>query len=103
MVCFNNAVNRLKIGVFIGKKKEQATAKHGGNITKEAISIRRMLEVLKIQEMKLQMKSKEFEKRYKITNEKRVNNCLNLMVRLWTNSISGSSLRVRLPRLRLVL
>ena len=48
MVCFNDAVNRLKIGVFIGKQKEQATAKHGGNIVKEAISIRRMLEVLKI-------------------------------------------------------
>ena len=34
---------------------------------------RRMQEELKIQEMKLQMKSKEYEKRDKIVNEERVN------------------------------
>ena len=33
----------------------------------------RMQEELKIQEMKLQMKSKEYEKRDKIVNEERVN------------------------------
>ena len=62
---------------------------------------------MKIQEMKLEMKSEEweYEKTEKITNEARLNTKLpkNLIVRLWTGSISGTDLRVRLTRLMLVL
>ena len=42
-------------------------------IIQEEMFRRKMQEELKIQEMKLQMKSKEYEKRDKIVNEERVN------------------------------
>ena len=54
-------------------KKEQGKAKHGENIIQEEIFKRRMQEELKIQEMKLQMKSKEYEKRDRIVNVERIN------------------------------
>ena len=73
------------------------------------MSRRRMQEELKVQEMKLQMKSEEYEKRDKIVNDEGFNVKLpklvitNLMVRFWTGSIFGTSLRERLTRLRLIL
>ena len=51
------------------------------------------------------MKSKEYEKRDKIVNEERINVKLSKLiitkfdVRLWTRSVFGTSLRVRLTRL----
>ena len=73
MACFDYVVNRLKSEIFKMEKKEVAKAKHEENIIQEEMFRRRMQEELKIQEMKLQMKSKEYEKRDKIVNEERVN------------------------------
>ena len=52
---------------------EDVKAKHKENIIQEVMFRRRMEEELKIQEMKLQMKYNEHEKRDKIVNEERVN------------------------------
>ena len=52
---------------------EDVKAKHKENIIQEVMFRRRMEEELKIQEMKLQMKYKEHEKRDKIVNEERIN------------------------------
>ena len=49
-------------------------------IIQEEMFRRKMQEELKIQEMKLQMKSKEYEKRDKIVNEERVNAKLHKLV-----------------------
>ena len=72
MAHFDNVVYRLKSSISNGEKKEEAKAKHEENIIQEMFR-RRMQEELKIQEMKLQMKSKEYEKRDKTVNEERVN------------------------------
>ena len=71
MVLFYDVVDRLKSAISNVEKKE-AKAKHEKNIPEEVFR-KRMQEELKIQEMKLQMKSKEYEKRDKIVNEKKVN------------------------------
>ena len=55
------------------EKKKEVKTKHKENIFQEEIFRRRMQEELKIQEMRLQMKSKEYEKRDKIVKEERVN------------------------------
>ena len=73
MTRFDDVDNRLKSEISNVEKKEEAKAKHEENITQEEMFRRRMQEEFKIQEMKLQMKSKEYEKRDKIVNEERVN------------------------------
>ena len=55
------------------EKKKEVKTKHKENVFQEEIFTRRMQEELKIQEMRLQMKSKEYEKRDKIVKEERVN------------------------------
>ena len=54
-------------------KKEEVKTKHEENIIQEEMFRRRMREELKIQEMKLQMKSEEYEKRDNTANEERPN------------------------------
>ena len=66
MARFYDIVNRLKSAISNVEKKEEAKAKHEENIIQEEMFRRRMQEELKIQEMKLQMKSKEYEKKDKI-------------------------------------
>ena len=73
MARFDDVVDRLKSAISNVEKKEEIKAKHEENIIQEEMFRRRMQEELKIQEMKLQMKSKEYEKRDKIVNEERVN------------------------------
>ena len=73
MARFDDVVGRLKSAISNVEKKEEIKAKHEENIIQEEMFRRRMQEELKIQEMKLQMKSKEYEKRDKIVNEERVN------------------------------
>ena len=73
MACFDYVVNRLKSEIFKMEKKEVAKAKHEENIIQEEMFRRRMQEELKIYEMKLQMKSREYESRDKFGNEERVN------------------------------
>ena len=72
MARFDDVVDRLKSAISNVEKKEEAKAKREENIIQEEI-FRRMQEELKIQKMKLQMKSKEYEKRDEIVNEERVN------------------------------
>ena len=67
MACFDYVVNRLKSEIFKMEKKEVAKAKHEENIIQEKMFRRRMQEELKILEMKLQMKFKEYEKILKCT------------------------------------
>ena len=71
MAHFDDVVDRLKSSISNVEKKE-AKAKHEENIIQEEM-FRRMQEELKIQETKLQMKSKEYEKRDKTVIEERVN------------------------------
>ena len=124
-------LSEMKTEKLIAKKKKNGIEKHLQHVelkkeklqesnTEKKKKIRRSMKKIlsrkkcleegckmKIQEMKLQMKSEEWEdeKTEKITNEARVNAKLpkNLIVRLWTGSISGTDLRVRLARLMLVL
>ena len=72
MARFDDVVNRLKSAISVGKK-EETKAKYEENIIQEEMFRRTMQGELKIQEMKLPMKSKEYEKRDKIVNEERVN------------------------------
>ena len=71
MARFDDAVDRLKIPIFYVEKKEENKAKHEENIIQKEMFGRRIQEESKIQEMKLQMNSKEYEKRNTIVNEKR--------------------------------
>ena len=73
MACFADVVNRLKTSVSNLEKKEATKVKHEENIIQEEIFKRRMQEELKIRELKLQVKSKEYEKRDKILHEERFN------------------------------
>ena len=73
MARFDGVIDRLKSAISNVEKKEEAKSKFEENIIQEEMFSRRMQEELKIQEMKLQMKSKEYEKRDKIVNEERVN------------------------------
>ena len=63
----------LKSEISNVDKNEEIKAKHVKNIIQEEMFRRRMQEESNIQEFKLQMKSKEYEKRDKIVNEKKVN------------------------------
>ena len=59
---FIDVVHSLKSAISNVEKKEAAKGKHEENIFQEEMLRRRMQEELKIQEMKLQMKSKEWMK-----------------------------------------
>ena len=72
MTCFDNAVDSLK-SIISNVEKKEVKVKHEENIIQEEMFRRKMQEELKIQEMKLQMKSKKYEKRDRIVNEERVN------------------------------
>ena len=72
MAHFDDVVDRLKSSISNVEKKE-AKAKHEENIIQEEMFRRRMQEELKIQEMKLQIKSNEYAKRDKTVDEERVN------------------------------
>ena len=80
MARFDDVVDRLKSAISNVEKKEEIKAKHEENIIQEEMFRRRMQEELKIQDMKLQMKSKEYEKRDNIVNEERVNVKLSKLV-----------------------
>ena len=73
MACFDDVVSRLESAISNVRKKEEAKTKHEENIIHEEMFRGRMQEELKMLEMKLEMKSKEYEKRDKIVNEERVN------------------------------
>ena len=74
MALFDDIVDRLKSAISNVEKKEEAKAKYEENIIQEDIFRRRMQEELKkIQEIRLQMKTKEYEKRYRIVNVERAN------------------------------
>ena len=62
MARFDDVVDRLKSATSNLQKKEENKAKHEETIIQEEIFRRRMQEKLKIQEIQLQMKSKEYEK-----------------------------------------
>ena len=68
---FDDVVDRFKSATSNVEKKKEAKAKHKENINQEEMFRRRMQDELRIQEMKLQMKSKEYEKRDKIVNVRR--------------------------------
>ena len=70
MVRFDDVDDRLKSAISNVEKKQEAKAKHEENIIQEEMLRRRTQEEFKIQEMKLQMKSKEYEKRDKIVKER---------------------------------
>ena len=63
MARFDDVVNRLKSATSNLHKKEENKAKHEEIIIQGEMFRRRMQEKLKIQEIQLQMKSKEYEKR----------------------------------------
>ena len=65
MARFDDVVGRLKSPISNVEKKEVAKAKQEENIIQEEMLRRRMQEELKIQEMKFQMKFKEYEKKDK--------------------------------------
>ena len=92
MVHFDDAVSRLKIAISNVEKKEEAKALHEENINQEEMFRRRMEEELKIQEMKLQIKSKVYEKRDKIVNEERVNDLNVKLPKLVIIKFDGTSL-----------
>ena len=74
MALFDDVVDRLKSAISNVEKKEEAKAKNEENIIQEEIFRRRMQEELKkIQEIRLQMKTKEYEKRDRIVNVERAN------------------------------
>ena len=66
MTCFADVLNRLKSAISNVEKKEEAKAKHEENVIQKEMFRARMGEEFKIQEMKLQTKSKEYEKRDKL-------------------------------------
>ena len=66
MARFDDVVDRLKSAVSNVEKKEEAKARHEENIIQEEMFRRRMQEELKIQEMKLQMKSKSMRREIKL-------------------------------------
>lgn len=66
MACFADVLNRLKSAISNVEKKEEAKAKHEENVIQKEMFRARMFEEFKIQEMKLQTKSKEYEKRDKL-------------------------------------
>ena len=68
MTCFD-VVDRLKNAISNVKEKEVAKEEY---IIQRKMFRRRMKDELKIQEMKLQMKSKGYKKRDKIVNKERV-------------------------------
>ena len=68
-----DVVDRLKSVTSIVEEKGETKMKHEENIIPEEIFRGRVQEELKIQEMKLHIKSKEYEKRDKIVNERRIN------------------------------
>ena len=63
---FDDVVDRLKSAISNAEKKEEIKAKHEENIIQEEMFRRRMQEELKIQEMKLQMKSKSMRREIKL-------------------------------------
>ena len=69
MASFDDVADRLKIAISSVEKKEEVKVKDEENIIQDKMFRRRMKEELKIQEMKLQMKSKDYEKIDKIVNE----------------------------------
>ena len=66
MACFADVLNRLKSAISNVEKKEEAKTKHEENVIQKEMFRARMFEEFKIQEMKLQTKSKEYEKRDKL-------------------------------------
>ena len=64
--CYHSTISSVE-------EKEEAKAKHEENIIAEEVLKGKVQEELKIQEMKLQIKSKECQKTDKIVNEERVN------------------------------
>ena len=66
MACFADVLNRLKSAISNVEKKEEAKAKHEEHVIQKEMFRARMCEEFKIQEMKLQTKSKEYEKRDKL-------------------------------------
>ena len=66
MASFADVLNRLKSAISNVEKKEEAKVKHEENVIQKKMFRARMCEEFKIQEMKLQMKSKEYEKRDKL-------------------------------------
>ena len=60
---FDDVADRLKSAISNVEKKEEAKTTHEENIILEEMFRKRMQEELKIQELKLQMKSKEYENR----------------------------------------
>ena len=66
MAPFADVLNRLKSAISNVEKKEEAKVKHEENVIQKEMFRARMCEEFKIQEMKLQMKSKEYEKRDKL-------------------------------------
>ena len=62
----DDVVDRLKSAISNVEKKEEAKARHEENIIQEEMFRRRMQEELKIQEMKLQMKSKSMRREIKL-------------------------------------
>ena len=67
MARFDDVVDRLKSAIS-NVKKEETRVKHVENIIQEEIFRRRMQEELKIQEMKLQMRSKKYESKDEVVN-----------------------------------
>ena len=66
IACFDDVVNRLKTLVSNLEKKEATKVNHEENTIQEETFKSRMQEELKIRELKLQVKSKEYERRDKI-------------------------------------
>ena len=66
MTCFADVLNRLKSAISNVEKKEEAKAKHEENVIQKEMFRARMCEEFKIQEMKLQTNSKEYEKSDKL-------------------------------------
>ena len=64
--CYHSTISSVE-------KKEEAKAKHEENIIAEEVLKGKVQEELNFQEMKLQIKSKEYQKTDKIVNEERVN------------------------------
>lgn len=60
MTRFDDVVDRLKNAISHEDSREETKAKHEENVFQEDMFRRRTQEELEIQEMKLQMKSKEY-------------------------------------------
>ena len=85
---FIDVVHSLKSAISNVEKKEAAKGKHEENIFQEEMLRRRMQEELKIQEMKLQMKSKEWMKYLLFHNR-------NLQFALILNTIYSTKLNCK--------